>query len=264
MTGEAILAYARATNDEPATALAGRVAPPVFAVVTAWEALQEAARAVAPEEARPRVVHGEQDIHLDAPIEAGMTVRARAAPVGVHVKDSGTTVVIRIETRDNDGRLVCQQYMTQFYRGITGGEGRGEPAPDHRMPEAVAASEPDREVTYPVDEDQTFRYAEASGDHFPIHLDEELARGAGLPGIIVHGLCTMAFAGRAVLESQGVRDPGAVRRLAVRFSRPLRPGGSLTTRVRGRDDGALAFDAVDGEGTVVLKDGLAELGEPDL
>ena len=252
-----IQAYAAATNDDSPRARAGEVAPPVFAIVPVWERLQESAQSVAPEEARSLVVHGEQDIFIHHPIEAGMELLTRASPIGVHVKDSGTTVVLKTESRDGAGRLLNEQYVTEFYRGVSGGEGGGETAPDHRAPDEA---EPDAELTYQVDEDQTYRYAEASGDDHDIHLDEQAARAAGLPGIIVHGLCLMAFAGRAVLESQGRDDPADVSRLAVRFSRPMRPGDALTTRVRGLDgNGAWAFDAVDSAGAVVLKDGLAEL-----
>jgi hypothetical protein len=257
---EAIASYARATDEVAPLALEGRVAPPVFAIVPVWATLQEAAQAVAPEEARPRVVHGDQDILISAPIESGITLRSRAAAVGVHVKESGTTVVLKTETRDGDDRLLNEQYVTEFYRGVTGGTGSGEEAPDHRMSDQLANSEPNETFTYPVAEDQTERYAEASGDHNAFHLDDEAARAAGLPGIIVHGLCLMAFAGRAVLESRGIKDPVAVRRLAVRFSRPMRPGDALTTRIRGGPaEGQAMFDAVDGAGDIVLKDGLAEL-----
>jgi acyl dehydratase len=252
-------AYARATDETAPLALEGRVATPVFSIVPVWEVLQDAARSVAPEEARPYVVHGDQDIQISAPIQPGMTVRSRAAPVGVHVKDSGTTVVLKTETRDGDDRLLNEQYVVEFYRGVSGGEGAGEQAPDHRMPDEVAAAEPAASPTYPVAEDQTQRYAEASGDHNAFHLDEEAAKAAGLPGIIVHGLCLMAFAGRAVLDSQGIEHPAAIRRLAVRFSRPMRPGDALTTRIRPPRAGEVRFDATDGAGEVVLKDGLAEL-----
>jgi acyl dehydratase len=260
VTEEAILAYARATNDEPGAAAAGRTAPPVFAIVPVWRPLQEAARSIAPEEARPFVVHGDQDILISAPIEPGMTLQSRAAAVGVHVKESGTTVVLKTETRDDAGRLLNEQYVTEFYRGVTGGGGGGAEAPDHRMPEELAEASPEKEIAYPVDADQTIRYAAASADDNAFHLDDEVARAAGLPGIIVHGLCLMAFAGRAVLESQGERDPASVRRLAVRFSRPLQPGDTLTTRIRGSSGGGFPFDAVDAAGNVVLKDGLLELG----
>jgi acyl dehydratase len=68
----------------------------------------------------------------------------------------------------------------------------------------------------------------------------------------------MAFAGRAVLEAAGVDDPRNVKRLAVRFSAPLFPGERLTTRVW-RVNGGLGFDAVNADGTPVIKDGRAEL-----
>lgn len=131
----------------------------------------------------------------------------------------------------------------------------GERAPDHRL---QTTGDPVAEVTYPVAADQTARYAAASGDDFAIHLDDEFARGVGLPGRIVHGLCTMALAGRAVLEAAGIDDPRAVRRIAVRFSAPLFPGESLTTRVW-KVDGAFGFESVNAQGTAVLKDGRLEL-----
>lgn len=58
---------------------------------------------------------------------------------------------------------------------------------------------PVAEITQRFDEDQTSRYAPASGDDFPAHLDDEFARAAGLPGIIVHGLCTIAFVSHAAI-----------------------------------------------------------------
>jgi acyl dehydratase len=66
---------------------------------------------------------------------------------------------------------------------------------------------PDRYVTY--------RYAGASGDFNPIHLDEELARQVGLPGRILHGLWTMAQVARAAQQAAG--GPTKLRRLSVQF-----------------------------------------------
>lgn len=258
-----IRAFARATNDEPAAARAAQAAPPVFAIVPAWIPLQEAAGAAAPGGAGPHVVHGEQDLLLHLPIEPGIELHTHAAPIGIHPKRSGTVVVLKAETRDGQGRLLNEQYVTEFHRGVTGDAGGGQTAPDHRASEDVARSEPDAEVSYAVDEDQTYRYSEASGDDHAIHLDEQVARSAGLPGIIAHGMCLMAFAGRAVLESQGEEDPAAVQRLAVRFSRPMQPGATLTTRIHSLDrSGAFAFEAVDGDGNAILEDGLAELRGP--
>jgi acyl dehydratase len=60
------------------------------------------------------------------------------------------------------------------------------------------------------------RYAGASGDFNPIHIDPEFAKNVGLPGSILHGLYSMAQVARAQTEAAG-GDPGALRRLSVQF-----------------------------------------------
>ena len=247
VTEDALRAYAEATDDVPGG--------PVFAIVPVWRAIAPASRSVASDEARTRVVHYEQDMVLHRPIEAGMSLVSRATPVALLGRPNGTSLVIRTETRAEDGALVNEQYVTEFFRGIETESSIGERAPDHRL---IVDGEPIAEVSYVVAEGQPARYAAASGDDFAIHLDDAFARKVGLPGRIVHGLCTMAFAGRAVLEAAGVGDPRAVARIAVRFSAPLHPGETVTTRVW-RLDGGYGFESVNGEGAPVIKDGRVEL-----
>jgi acyl dehydratase len=126
-------------------------------------------------------------------------------------------------------------------------------------------------VDQTIDSDQTYRYAEVSGDHNSIHLDADFARSVGLPGIIVHGMCVMAFAGRAVVAAACVGDPARLKRLAVRFARPVFPGQEITTRIWAADQGVdrptgehsarrtYAFETVNPDGKAVLLDGLAEV-----
>jgi acyl dehydratase len=63
------------------------------------------------------------------------------------------------------------------------------------------------------------RYAGASGDFNPIHWSDRFATSVGLPGVIAHGMYTMALAGRAVTEWAG--DPAAVVEYGVRFTKPV-------------------------------------------
>jgi acyl dehydratase len=247
VTDAAMQAYAEATDD-----VAGGA---VFAIVPVWKAIAPASEAVASGDIRRFVVHYEQDMLVHRPLETGMRVVSRATPVALLPRPNGTSLVIKTETRDEDGELVNEQYVTEFFRGVQADDGIGERAPDHRL---EADGDPLAEITYLVAEDQTARYAAASGDDFAIHLDDEFARGVGLPGRIVHGLCTMALAGRAVLEVAAVENPRAVKRIAVRFSAPLFPGESLTTRVWDVGD-AFAFEAVNAQRGPVLKDGRLEL-----
>jgi len=258
-----IRVYAAATNDPVTAHVKGQLAPPVFTVVPVWDAMAGAVGAVTPAEAFPFLVHGEQDIRFHRPIEPGMVLRAKAAPVGLHVKGSGTTLVTRIETRAGGGELVNEHYSVTFFRGMNEGESTGDAAPEHRFPEDVRAAEPVAVATQNVDDDQTFRYAEASGDHNPIHLDAAFATSVGLPGIIVHGLCTMAFTSWAAIENLAGGDPVRLQRLAVRFSKPVLPGQEITTRFWRSDDrdgaNAYAFETSNDAGDVVIKDGLAEV-----
>lgn len=92
------------------------------------------------------------------------------------------------------------------------------------------------------------RYAGASGDINPIHWSDRVATGAGLPGVIAHGMLTMGLAGRLLTEWTG--DPGAIVEYGVRFARPvvvpdddvgvtLTVSGVVTER---RDDGLLGVE----------------------
>ncbi len=116
-----------------------------------------------------------------------------------------------------------------------------------------------------IDTDQTFRYAPAAGDPMPIHLDEEVAKDAGLPGIIAHGLCTMAFTSWAVLTELADSDVSRLKRFAVRFSKTVLPGDDLETRIwtkarQGNGSTSYAFETARG-GDFVITDGLAVIAD---
>ena len=254
-----VLAYAGATNDTNERHTSGELAPPVFAIVPAWDVMTAAAGLVTPPEAFAHVVHSEQDMRFHRPIVPGDLLRSKAAPVYVGVRGVGTTVAVRTETVDATGAPVNEQFVTLFFRGPFQGESGGEPAPEHKLAAATKAVPPVAEITYRFDDDQTFRYAEASGDPVRIHLDDDAARAVGLPGIIIHGLCTMAFCGRAVIESVAGGDPTRLGRLAVKFSRPVLPGQEINVRIYDSDAGIYGFEALSADGQAVVKDGLAEL-----
>lgn len=262
VTAARVAEYAAATNDPIAAHRDGEVGSPVFAIVPVFEAMLEPVLEAVPTQYFGLAVHGEQDFHLHRPIRPGDVLASRGRLTGWQGLPNGTRTAIHLECRDQDGALVNEQYVTVFFRGIDAGESVGELAPAHRFDVALREKEPAAVVQAHVDDDQTFRYAPASGDPMPIHLDEQVARDSGLPGIIAHGLCTMAFASWAVLESVGDSDVTTLRRLAVRFSKMVLPGQDLTTRVweTGTTSGitSYAFETYVGD-TVVLTDGLAEI-----
>jgi acyl dehydratase len=262
VTRERIQAYAAATNDKIAPHAAGDIAPPVFAVVPAFQANGMAALSVIPGELLGAFLHGEQDLHFHRPIEPGMKLSTVASPIGMRQRSSGVTVVTKTETTAG-GEPIVDQYWTTFVRGAQGVADVGEDAPGHSLDDALREREPAAEVTQTFDADQTYRYAEASGDPMQIHLDDEFAKAVGLPGIIIHGLCTMAFTSVAAIENFCPDDPTRLRRLAVRFAKMTFPEQTITTRFwkagEGDDTTAYAYETTGDSGDVVIKDGLAEI-----
>ena len=81
-----------------------------------------------------------------------------------------------------------------------------------------------------VDRAQLVQYAGASGDFNPIHWNPDFAQMVGLPGVIAHGMFTMALVARAVGEWAG--DPGAVRRISVQFRKEVLPEEKVVAKGR--------------------------------
>jgi acyl dehydratase len=81
--------------------------------------------------------------------------------------------------------------------------------------DAVAVGDQLPATSYRIVRSDLVRYAGASGDFNPIHWNDRFATGVGLPGVIAHGMFTMATGGRFV--SDWVADPGAVLEYGVRF-----------------------------------------------
>ncbi|EFV13205.1 MaoC/PaaZ C-terminal domain-containing protein [Segniliparus rugosus] len=264
VTKEAIVAYAEATNDPIPEHRAGLVAPPVFAIVPVFENMTEPVLEVVPLQLFGLVLHGEQDFRFHRPIYPGDVLLTRSKMIGFDGLENGSRGVTLIETRLESGELVNEQYVTFFIRKFTNPETAGVLAPEHKFPEALREQAPAARVRARVDEDQTYRYSEASGDPMPIHLDREVALEAGLPGIIAHGLCTLAFTSWAALTALADGKTERLKRLAVRFAKPVLPGQELETTLwrSGSGDGAVsyAYETTVGD-AVVIKDGLVLIAD---
>ncbi len=87
-------------------------------------------------------------------------------------------------------------------------------------------------VKPPITQEQLRRYAEASGDHNPIHLDSEAARQVGLDNVIAHGMLSMAFLGQFVTEQLTAIPDAYLAQLRVRFVNMVRLGDTVPTTSR--------------------------------
>ena len=258
VSSAAALRYADATDDanphyQSSTA---SVVPPlcvVMATLPLGVAPVVRAPGLLPPGGIARLLHYEEDIHWLAPlhVDAPWTVVANLAAVENHKMGE----ILRVITQVQDAtRAVLAEVRTAlFLRG--GGTGKGTRRPS--TPARAAVAEPVWERSWQVAANQSERYAAASGDTNPIHLDDPVAQQSGLRSRILHGLCTLAFAQRAVVHEAGGGDPRRLRRLRARFSRPVYMGDALVCR--GSRGAQVDFTVHNAAGQAVLTQGWAEL-----
>ena len=259
VTAEAIAAYARAYNEDNFWFLdtersEGIIAPPMFGVVASWLSLMMVVTDAELNADVLRLVHSQQDMRFFQPILPGDTISSTAKIVAIEERGRGESLAIDLQCTNQSGQIVQQITFTAFIRG----QGR------RQRPASSTKTTPDREplhrVSQTIDADQTFRYAEASGDRNPIHVDENVAKMAGLPGIVVHGLCTMAFASKALIDSVCDKDPRRLKRMSAGFARPVLPGQTITTVIwPGEEEGTYLYETANPEGRAVIQPGSVEV-----
>lgn len=204
------------------------------------------------------LLHASHDARFLRLIQPGELLTMTGALLGVARTRSGLRILTRLQAR-SAGAVVVDAQSVFFVPSSAPRQARRAqplpptwPAPDHIVPLQVAA-------------DQSFRYARASRDDNPLHVDPEAAKAAGQPDVIVHGLCTLALAGNAVVRAAGgglrgredCADARQLRRLACRWTRPVSNGQPLTLRLWDNALGA-RFDLVDDQDRPVIRDGIAE------
>lgn len=104
-----------------------------------------------------------------------------------------------------------------------------------------------RTLSVTFTDEQIAAYAEASGDHNPIHVDDAFARSVGLPGIIAHGMLQMGLLARVAAPSGR-----PLTRLSCRFATMVRPGDTVTFTAGDGEDGQVTLSAVNQRDEAVL------------
>ena len=203
-----------------------------------------------------KLLHGEQVFEIHQPLEPGKTYTGRYKITGVLDKGAGkgALLFLRKELREKCSEtLVSTVSSTYFLRGDGGCGGTTTDAP---APHVLPQRAPDSSVALSILGRAALIYR-LSGDYNPIHADPALARKAGFERPILHGLCTLGVATRAILQSCCDDQPERLRSLQLRFTSPVYPGETLITEVW-RDGEVASFRArVAERDVVVLNNGRA-------
>lgn len=254
-----LAAFADATNDEHPFHRTGKVAPPVFSYLPAFQAVVRARHAVS----RQFGVHGEQDFALHNVVVPGMLLRSRTSVHGIQPAKTGVSIILKSTIEADGGILIAEHFFTGFIIGKTLSSTYGREAPVHRLPDNYRSQTPDHEVTLCVDANQSYRFADAARDYDGYCVSDVTAKAKGFATVLLHGMGTMALCSRVIVDKLCGQRTEKLRRLAVRFSHPLymQPGQTLRVSVwkLDSDDRAFGFTAEDRDGNLVLNHGLAEL-----
>ncbi|NJN54458.1 MAG: hypothetical protein HC804_06725 [Anaerolineae bacterium] len=184
------------------------------------------------------LLHGEQTMVMRHALPTAATLTTHAHISQVYDKGSGALIVLDISTVDEEGEEVVFNQLSAFIRGIGGFGGERGPSgrvnvPPERPPDAVVA-----QATQP---NQALIYRLASGDGNPLHADPQMAAIGGYDRPILHGLCTLGFAARAVLKTFGDNDPARFQGIHARFSQPVFPGETVITEMWQESDDHIVF-----------------------
>jgi len=190
---------------------------PSFATIPAMDAAP-------PEDGPPlevnlSAVHGDHDIELHRPIPSNATVTQRARVTEVWDKKKAAVVVIRIETRDEEGRLLFTNSMAEFRPGEGGFGGESGPGIGNAAPQR----DPDGVIEVPTLPQQALIYR-LSGDKYAYHVDPEAAALGGFEAPFMHGLCSYGIVCKAIVDGVLGGDVTRVSRYQVRFSGVVFPG----------------------------------------
>jgi acyl dehydratase len=199
-----------------------------------------------------KLLHGEQSFEIHEPLAAEGCVRGEYEIVAVDDKGVEKGAVMHAVKRLYDvgsGKLVATVTSVYMLRG-DGNKGGFGVAPPSPVP--VPDGQPDITLDIRTLPQSALIYR-LSGDMNPIHADPDAAARAGFAQPILHGLCSMGIATRALIETVCEGNPDRLRSVSLRFSRPLFPGETIRMEMFS-SNGNVRFRARSVERDVIVLD----------
>lgn len=175
---------------------------------------------------RQGMVHHSQRLEVSKVMKPNARLEVTSRVAGLYDLKRVAMSVFDVEVNDEEGDTVARGVVTLLLRN-DGKFGGDRPPRTERI--TPPEREPDFEVREMVPLTQALLYR-LSGDYNPLHAEPAFAAKAGFDRPILHGLCTLGYAGRAVLNEACDGDPGRFAALQGQFSAPVFPGDTLIIR----------------------------------
>lgn len=186
-----------------------------------------------------RILHGEQYIEIFQPIPSEVTpdepliTSKKVRLLDVLDKGQNTAVITEVDTYSSSGELMFRNQACSLIMGEGNWDGPRQSqnaAIKETVKLPVPARPPDTIVSQVTTKHQAMLYR-LMGDRNPLHIDPEYAGLAGFKRPILHGLCTMGFATRHIIQSYASNTPERCLRIKVRFSGIIFPGETIQTEM---------------------------------
>jgi NAD(P)-dependent dehydrogenase (short-subunit alcohol dehydrogenase family)/putative sterol carrier protein/acyl dehydratase len=232
----------------------GLKAVPSFGAAVAFPFLTESGLAA---DVNPAgLLHGEQDVifHNPIPPKGTLTTQGKIRGMFDKGKEKGALLITQADTYHDSGQKLFTNIFTLFCRLDGGFGGANIPPEEVEFPDRA----PDMEdlVTPTVNQPLLYRL---SGDVYPLHADTKFAQVSGFDRPIMHGLCTQGYACRILIENLFPGQPERMKRLRVRFSRPLYPGTPILIQIWKTEENKALFRVVNKDtGDIAIDRGIVE------
>ena len=245
----------------------GIIAPPLFSVAVTWRILERIWEYIEAKEFPMEVlmtqVHHTESLEFHRPLRPGdrLTVKGRVAAILPH--RAGTRVVMRFDALVEADEPVFTEHIGALMRGVKCSDDGVCP---NRLPEGPLleeSAEPLWESRIPIDPLRPHIYDGCTDIVFPIHTSRAFARQVGLPGNILQGTATLAFAVREIINRESGGDPLTLKSIFCRFTGMVFPGTVIRVQLlgkSGKDKGTnLHFIVLNQEGQKAISGGYAFL-----
>jgi len=245
----------------------GIVAPPLYSVAVTWPITAAVGTFIKdktfPKELLLTQVHYTEHIRFFQALKPDTTLTVKGCIAAILPHRAGTHVVLRYDAFDEQGRPVFSEHIGAMLRGVQcSDQGSGRSAVPV-VPGLPKAETPLWETGVPIEPLRPFIYDGCTAISFPIHTSPKFARLVGLPGIILQGTATLAYASREVINREAGGNPLRLKTIYCRFTGMVCPGTDIVVQALARHKDAngrhVHFIVINQEGRKAISNGYALL-----
>jgi len=215
----------------------GIVSHPMFPVAVTWPVLSDLGSYIDskdfPTDVLMTQVHYTEHIVLHRLILPGDKLSIKGSLKAFLPHRSGTHAIICLEAEDEKGGSVFTEYIGAMLRGVDCGKG-GQKGEMPLVPGNNVAEQALWNSKIYIEPERPYIYDGCSNIEFPIHTSPNFATLVGLPGIILQGTATLAYAVREIVKNEAKNDPERIAEIACSFTGMVKPGSDISVCCTGK------------------------------